>query len=82
MIFVLGFVINLLVFILFGVDKRKATRGQRRIAEFTLLSMSFLGPVGGLVGMFFFHHKTRKLKFRLLLPLFLFLQLLLGDKFY
>lgn len=60
---------NFVVFILFGIDKFKAIKGKRRIPEKTLLLCSFLlGGVGGLAGMFAFRHKTRHLKFRVLLP--------------
>ncbi len=43
----------------YGIDKRKARKGRRRISEKTLLSMSLLGgAVGGLLGMLTFRHKT------------------------
>ena len=57
-------------FILFGMDKWKAVHGRWRIAETTLILTSFLlGGIGGLLGMIVFHHKTRKWKFRILVPL-------------
>ena len=57
-------------FILFGVDKAKAKYHGWRIPEKTLFLCSFLlGGIGGLLGMLFFHHKTRKWKFRILVPL-------------
>ncbi|MGN0362512.1 MAG: DUF1294 domain-containing protein [Bilifractor sp.] len=62
--------INIISFILYGVDKRKAIRHKWRIPEATLLLFAFLGgAAGALLGMFFFHHKTRKWKFRILVPL-------------
>ena len=67
---------NLVVFILYGVDKAKAKRGSRRIPEKTLLWCAFLlGGVGGMAGMLVFRHKTRHTKFRILLPLALILTL-------
>ena len=40
------------------------------------------GAVGGTAGMFVFHHKTRKSKFMVLVPLFLILHLLAGILLY
>ena len=39
--------INLIAFAAFGLDKSKATRGQYRIAESTLLLFAFLGGTLG-----------------------------------
>lgn len=56
--------INTISFILFGIDKRKAIRHQRRISEFILLSVTFLGgTVGALLGMLIFRHKISKTSF-------------------
>jgi uncharacterized membrane protein YsdA (DUF1294 family) len=61
---------NLLVFIMFGIDKYKAAKGRWRISEKTLLLSSlFMGIIGGLLGMSVFRHKTKHLKFKLLMPL-------------
>lgn len=66
--------INLIAFILYGIDKHKAVRHEWRIPEKTLILMAFFGgAVGALFGMLFFHHKTRKWTFRILVPLALFL---------
>jgi uncharacterized membrane protein YsdA (DUF1294 family) len=66
--FVIGW--NLIVFILFGIDKYKAIKDKWRISEKTLILSSFcLGAVGGVLGMIIFSHKTKHLKFKLLLPL-------------
>ena len=66
---------NLYAFILMGIDKRKAIKDVRRISEKALLTACglFAAP-GGLIGMHVFHHKTRKLKFRLGVPLILIAQ--------
>ena len=61
---------SLVTFMLFGIDKRKAVKHKWRIPESTLLMFSVPGGVGGLLGMLVFHHKTRKWKFRILVPLF------------
>ena len=66
---------NVMVFTLYGVDKWKAKRQKWRISEMTLLGMAFVfGAAGAFAGMLWFHHKTRKWKFRILVPLFLLLQ--------
>lgn len=66
---------NVMVFTLYGVEKWKAKRQKWRISEMTLLGMAFVfGASGAFAGMLLFHHKTRKWKFRILVPLFLLLQ--------
>ncbi len=68
-------VMSLLAFLLFGTDKLKAKTGRRRIPERTLLAAALLGGgAGALLGMYAFHHKTRKPPFPLLVPLFFLLQ--------
>jgi len=53
--------INLLLFIMMGVDKRKAVRNRFRIPERSLFAAAFLGGgFGGFVGMQIFRHKSRK----------------------
>lgn len=61
---------NLIVFAAFGADKWKAIHNKWRISEFALLVMCFLmGGAGGILGMYVWRHKTRKIKFRVLAPL-------------
>ena len=68
-------VMSLLAFVLFGTDKFKAKTGRRRIPERTLLAAALLGGgAGALLGMYTFHHKTRKQPFPVLVPLFFLLQ--------
>ena len=63
-------IINLLAFVLYGVDKSRAKRGAWRISEKTLLLVALLGGAfGALAGMLFFRHKTRHTVFRIGLPL-------------
>jgi len=60
---------NIITFALYGIDKQKAKNAKRRISETHLLACAFLmGGVGALLGMVVFRHKTRRLKFRLLIP--------------
>ena len=52
---------NLLVFMIYGIDKSKAKRGAWRIPEKYLLSFAFLcGGFGAWLAGVTFHHKTRK----------------------
>ena len=70
--------INILVFILMGIDKKLAISKKQRISEFTLLSLSFLGgSIGTLIGMYLFHHKTKKFKFLILVPISLILNIII-----
>lgn len=70
--------ISIITFFLFGIDKLKAKRGSYRIPEKVLIGFSFFfGAIGGVLGMYFFHHKTRKAKFFVLVPLFAALQIIL-----
>ena len=69
-------IINLITFIVFGVDKRAAIKKRSRIRVSTLLTFSFVGgSLGGLIAMYLFRHKTKKLQFTLLLPLMLILHI-------
>lgn len=57
---------NVLVFIIYGVDKYKAKHHRRRISEnFMMGIMLFFGGLGGGLGMIAFNHKTRKTKFKI-----------------
>jgi len=69
--------VNACVFFLYGVDKIKAQRGSYRIPEKTLLLLGLAGPYGAFLGMQGFRHKTKKTKFRLLIPLMCISHLLL-----
>lgn len=64
-------VINLLTFLLYGLDKYKAIRQEWRIPERVLLLMAFVGGAfGAFSAMRIFRHKTKKGRFRLMIPLF------------
>ena len=61
---------NLITFAMMGIDKGRAKANKRRISEKTLLLSSFImGAAGIAAGALVFHHKTRKLKFQILGPL-------------
>ena len=68
---------NTLVFILYGLDKIKAKNKMLRIPESILLLFSFLfGGIGAMFGMVIFNHKTSKMKFRVLVPISVVLNIL------
>ncbi|MBR3413507.1 MAG: DUF1294 domain-containing protein [Bacteroidales bacterium] len=68
--------INVLTFIVYGVDKWKARRGRWRVPEVTLLVLAAAGgSVGAWVAMQLFRHKTQKKKFRYGVPVLFVLQL-------
>ena len=70
--------INVVTFVLFGLDKYNARKGNRRIREVTLMAMAALGgSVGAWMGMRLWHHKTKHRKFRYGIPLILLLQVAL-----
>ncbi len=72
-------IVNLLLFLLMGKDKRAAVRGEQRTPETTLLALAVLGgSVGGILGMLLFRHKSRKPAFRIGYPLILLCQLALA----
>jgi uncharacterized membrane protein YsdA (DUF1294 family) len=67
-------VLSVVTFLVFGLDKWKARRDRRRVSETNLLILSALGgALGGLGGMWAWHHKGRRMSFRVILPLALFL---------
>ena len=76
-------VMNLVTFLVFGLDKWKAKRkakneAVRRVPEKTLVLLSILGgSLGALLGMKAFHHKTLHKSFRYGIPTILMLQVLL-----
>lgn len=71
--------INVVTFLLYGVDKYKARRDKWRIPEATLLWLSALGgSLGALFGMQTWHHKTLHNKFKYGVPLILLTQFILA----
>ena len=63
-------IINILTFLIFGIDKYKAKKDYSRVSEKALFSLCFIGGgIGGFVGMYTFRHKMRKWYFNLLVPI-------------
>ena len=76
-IFIYVFFTNLLLFILMGLDKRKAKLNHWRISEKTLFSLALMGgSIGGILGIYTFRHKTKHLKFTLGFPIIFLFQLI------
>lgn len=78
---VLGYLllINLITYIVYALDKRKAKKGQWRTSEATLITLAFVGgSVGALLAMRLCRHKTKHVKFLICVPLALVLQLALA----
>ena len=74
--------INLLTFVFYGVDKRRAKKGAWRISEKTLLLLPLLGgSIGGILGMQVFRHKTKHWYFQFGVPAVLVLQLAVAAYF-
>lgn len=71
-------IINVLAFLLYGMDKGNAKRNTWRIRERTLILIAFLGGgIGAYLGMMVFHHKTKHTRFRILVPLAIILHIIL-----
>ena len=69
-------IINVITFVIFGVDKYKAIRQEWRIRESTLLGLALVGgSIGGWLAMYIFHHKTKKVKFFVGIPVILAIQI-------
>ena len=70
--------INVLTFLVYGIDKWKAKKGKWRVSEATLLLLTVIGgSIGALLGMKVWHHKTMHKKFRYGVPLILLTQIAL-----
>lgn len=71
--------INLLGFLLMGIDKQKARHRKWRIPEKTLFLTAILGgSIGSILGMQIFRHKTRHTSFVVGMPCILIIQILLA----
>ena len=75
-------VVNVIAFVLYGVDKYNAEQGAWRIPEKTLFGVAVIGgSVGALAGMNFFRHKTKHRYFKYGLPAILLVHLGLAAYF-
>ncbi|MBF7097234.1 DUF1294 domain-containing protein [Alkalibacter mobilis] len=70
--------VNIFALLVMGYDKRMAIKGNSRISERFLISISvFGGALGTLLSMKAFRHKTLKPKFRIGVPVILTVQMLI-----
>lgn len=76
-------VMSIIAFSLMGTDKRRAIKRAWRIPEKTLFIITFIGGgIGSCLGMYVFRHKSRHLKFMILLPLAAIIDLLIIFRLY
>jgi uncharacterized membrane protein YsdA (DUF1294 family) len=76
-------VINVVTFLMFGIDKWKAKRSKWRIREAALLGLAALGgSIGAWLGMKVWHHKTLHKKFMYGIPAIFIIQLILLGYFF
>ena len=69
-------IINILGFAIMGIDKNRAKKNQWRVKEKTLFLIAGIGgSVGSILGIRYFHHKTKHLKFIVGMPFLLFLHI-------
>ena len=70
--------INVVAFIMYGIDKYKAKKAKLRIPEATLLLLAVLGgSIGAWMGMKVWRHKTKHKKFKYGIPAILLIQIAL-----
>ena len=75
--------INVVTFLMFGIDKWKAKRSKWRIREAALLGLAALGgSIGAWLGMKVWHHKTLHKKFMYGIPAIFIIQLILLGYFF
>ena len=72
-------IINLITFLLYGIDKLKAKKGKWRISEATLLLLAIIGgSIGAWLGIKIWHHKTLHKKFIYGIPLIIIAQIVVA----
>ena len=70
--------LNVVTFLVYGLDKWKAKKSKWRIREAALLGLAVLGgSIGAWLGMKVWHHKTMHKKFRYGIPAIIIIQLIL-----
>jgi uncharacterized membrane protein YsdA (DUF1294 family) len=70
--------VNVLTFLVYGIDKSKARQGKWRISEATLLLFAVIGgSIGAWLGMRVWHHKTMHKKFKYGIPAILMIHIII-----
>ena len=67
-------IVNVVVFLMYAVDKAKAKKGAWRTPEVKLMTAGAIGIIGALLGMVVCHHKTKKPLFSVGLPIIFFVE--------
>ena len=76
-------IINIVGFVMMGIDKRRAVRHQWRISEAALfMTAVFGGGIGCILGMYTFHHKTRHWYFVVGMPVIVLIHIALAAVVY
>ena len=77
-------IINIITFLVYGIDKWKARKSLWRIREASLLMLAVLGgSIGAWLGVKVWHHKTQHKKFRYGIPAIIIVQIaVIGYFFY
>ena len=71
-------IINIILFILMGIDKLRAKKNKWRVPESSLFIISIMGgSIGGFCGMYLFHHKTKKWSFKIIYALSLVIHIII-----
>jgi predicted MPP superfamily phosphohydrolase len=79
MLFLILLTWNVITFFIMGMDKRKAIKGKWRTPEKTLFFIAFLfGGIGVFLAMRIFRHKTKHNSFRILIPMAVVVNIVLG----
>ena len=69
-------IVNVITFIVYGIDKLKAKKAKWRIPESTLLLLAIVGgSIGAWCGVKIWHHKTLHKKFKYGIPLIIAIQI-------
>lgn len=67
--------LNLLTFIIYGIDKLKAKNAKWRISEATLILLAVIGgSIGAWLGLQVWRHKTQHKKFYIGIPVIIIMQ--------
>lgn len=71
-------ILNIIGFMLMGIDKHKARKQAWRIPESTLFSVAIIGGgIGSLLGMYTFRHKTQHKSFVIGMPIIIAVHILI-----
>lgn len=71
-------IMNIIGFLIMGIDKLKAKKRAFRIPEATLFLVALMGgSIGSILGMYLFRHKTKHKTFTIGMPAILIIQIIL-----